>query len=161
MTLTAFNLPPCSGLDLITHIHRKHAGTFVIVLTVHEDEHLFAALAASDRGHLLKEQANDVPLLPLRFRSQGQPPPSARMALRIPDDFRRTPERISSTAFAVLLTPRETEAYGHIGRGLHVHETALYVCVADSRMMTYIKSIPVYSTSTRALKPRRRRRGAA
>lgn len=63
------------------------------------------------------------------------------MALRILDHFRQTPARIPSTASAVSLTPRETEVLGCIGRGLRVHEAARVLGVADSTVMTYIKSI--------------------
>jgi DNA-binding NarL/FixJ family response regulator len=142
LALVDLGLPDGSGLDLIAHIHQQHAATAIVVITVHDDdEHLFAALSAGAQGYLLKEQADDMLVLQLRLWAQGQPPLSPRMAMRILDHFRRTPGPHSSAASAVSLTPRETEVLACIGRGLRVHETALHLGVADSTVMSFVKSI--------------------
>ncbi|MCC2637371.1 MAG: response regulator protein [Moraxellaceae bacterium] len=142
LALVDLGLPDGSGLDLITHIRQQHAGISVVVITVHDDdEHLFAALAAGAQGYLLKEQTDDMLVLQLRLWSQGQPPLSPRMATRILEHFRREAAPVSSAAAAVSLTPRESEVLRCIGRGLRVHETALLLGVADSTVMSFVKSI--------------------
>lgn len=142
LVLVDLGLPDGSGLEIIREMRAVENSPPTVVITVHDDDdHLFSALAAGAEGYLLKEQTEDMLLHQLQLWRQGQPPLSPRMARRILRHFETATPNLLSARSPVVLTQRETEVLGCIGRGLRVHETARQLGIAESTVTTYIKSI--------------------
>ncbi|KFA89201.1 response regulator [Archangium violaceum] len=150
LALIDLGLPDGSGVELIRQLAETHGSALIVVVTIYADDaHLFPALSAGAHGYLLKETPEEVWLRQLRQLEAGTPALSPPVARRILEFFReRAHEPARQQAPAppppappVVLTPRETEVLGYIGRGMRIGEVAGMLGLAESTVAGYVKDI--------------------
>lgn len=134
-------LPDGCGIDLIRRIADRHPTVMPVVVSIYDDDaHLFEAIAAGAQGYLLKDEGAEVLTNRLREIAKGEPPLSPSIARRILSHFRRTPDPRTPLK-SDLLTPRETDVLGLLGRGLRISDAAEALGLTRHTVAGYVKII--------------------
>lgn len=142
LALIDLGLPDGSGISFISELLAKRPRATVVVATIFDDDaHLLAAIAAGAQGYLLKDQ--DAARLGDRLCAMeaGEPAISPSIARRILQQFRDTAQFRAGRHDEVVLTSRETEVLGLIGRGLTLAEAAGPLGVSRHTLQGYVKTI--------------------
>lgn len=139
LALIDLKLPDGNGVDIIRKLTQSQPECRCVVTTIMAtDSAIVSALAAGAQGYLLKSDSQEIIEHHLRRMMDGLPPLSPQIARRIMTHFQLTGP-VSDTD--VKLTKRETEVLGLIARGLKVAEVAQVLDLAESTIVTHIKSI--------------------
>nr|WP_306263418.1 response regulator transcription factor [Pararhizobium sp. IMCC3301] len=139
LALVDLSLPDGKGTTLLRRLAQDQPECMTVVTTVMAaDSAIVSALAAGAQGYLLKSEPEDVLEHQLRLLLTGVPPLSPQIARRIMRHFQLTGPNYEVTA---KLTKRETEVLRLIARGLSVAEVAETFGLADSTVITHIKSV--------------------
>lgn len=139
LALVDLSLPDGDGTTLLRRLNRDQPACITVVTTVMAaDSAIVSALAAGAQGYLLKSEPEQVLENQLRLLLSGVPPLSPQIARRIMHHFQLTGPNYEGTA---KLTRRETEVLGLIARGLRVSDVASALGLADSTVITHIKSV--------------------
>lgn len=140
LALVDLSLPDGDGATLLRLLGQEQPDCVKVVTTVMAaDSAIVSALAAGAQGYLLKSDPENVLENQLRqLLLSGAPPLSPQIARRIMHHFLLTGPNYESPA---KLTKRETEVLRLIARGLRVSETAAALGLAESTVITHIKSI--------------------
>lgn len=139
LALIDLGLPDGSGLDVLREVRAKNAQALCVVTTIMDDDgHILAALSAGAEGYLLKDQPEAVLVRQLRQQVEGVPALSPRIAWRIMEHFRHA---ASAADDGSVLTEREGEVLGLIGRGLRNAEVAAELGLTENTVAGYIKAI--------------------
>lgn len=139
LALVDLNLPDGNGTTLLRQLAKHQPECMNVVTTVMAaDSTIVSALAAGAQGYLLKSEPEVVLENQLRLLVTGVPPLSPQIARRIMHHFQLTGPNYETTA---KLTKRETEVLRLIARGLRVGEVAQSLGLADSTIITHIKSV--------------------
>jgi DNA-binding NarL/FixJ family response regulator len=139
LALIDLGLPDGDGLDVLRALKITQPETLTIVTTIlADDAYIVAALSAGAEGYLLKDQPEDVLIHQLRQQRDGVPALSPRIARRIMEHFRFT---ASPDDDASLLTDREAEVLGLIGRGFRNADVANDLGLTENTVAGYIKAV--------------------
>ena len=139
LALIDLGLPDGSGLDVLREVNAKNPEALcVVTIIMNDDEHILAALSAEAKGYLLKDQPEAVLVRQLRQQAEGVPALLPRIARRIMEHFRHT---ASAADDASVLTEREADVLGLIGRGLRNAEVAAELGLSENTVAGYIKAI--------------------
>ncbi len=139
LALVDLSLPDGEGVTLLRRLTREQPDCITVVTTVMAtDSAIVSALAAGAQGYLLKNEPEEILENQLRLLSTGVPPLSPQIARRIMHHFQLTGPHYETTSN---LTKRETEVLRLIARGLRVGEVAKTFGLADSTVITHIKSV--------------------
>ncbi len=139
LALIDLKLPDGDGLGIIRKLCQVQPDCRCVVTTIMAtDSAIVAALAAGAEGYLLKSDSDVMIEHHLRLMVEGLPPLSPQIARRIMMHFQLTGPNFDGT---IKLTKRETEVLTMIARGLKVSEVAQSLGLADSTVVTHIKSI--------------------
>lgn len=138
LALIDLGLPDGSGLDVLRNLRLLRPEAICVVTTVTgDDASIVGALSAGAQGYLLKEQPQDMLIRQLEQMAEGIPALSPSVARRIMEHFRRT----GPAAPDDVLTGREREVLGLIGRGLRNGEVAATLDISENTVAGYIKDI--------------------
>ncbi|ESQ82015.1 hypothetical protein AEAC466_19040 [Asticcacaulis sp. AC466] len=142
-------LPDGSGVDLISDIAKSHPGVTCVVSSIYDDDvHLFDALSAGARGYLVKNQEPEMIVHYLQRISQGEPPLSPSVAMRLLKHFRT---HTVTEQPDIHLTGRETETLALLARGLTIAEVARHLLLSPPTVAGYVRTIyQKLNISTRA-----------
>lgn len=117
VVLMDLNLPAMSGIAATRQIVERHAETAVLVVTMLDDDSIFAAMRAGARGYLLKGAEGDETLRAVRAVANGEAIFSPSVAQRLIHFFAQSPAARLVPAFPQL-TDREREILDLIAQGL-------------------------------------------
>ena len=136
-------LPDGSGIALIREIAEHHPSVTPVVITIYDDDaHLFDAIAAGAQGYLLKDERPETLVRHLKDIEQGEPALSPSVARRMMAYFHsRAPVVVSEGRGDILLTNREREVLGLLGRGFRVHDAARQLGLTRHTVAGYVKVI--------------------
>ena len=111
LVLLDYGLPDGTGLEATRIIKAEFPETYVVLLTVHEqDDLLFEAVRSGASGYLLKNISANELVAKLRGLSQGDAALSADQSKRILSEFARTASpKPAEQEDAISLTDRELE----------------------------------------------------
>ena len=139
IALVDLGLPDGNGVEVVAMLARRCPAAIPVVATVYDDDnHLFDALSAGAQGYILKD-ANDADLeASLRAIARGEPALSPSIAQRILRHFHQRP---ATRVDDGILTARESEVLGWLGRGLTVRETARKLGLTEHTTASYVKLI--------------------
>ena len=142
LALIDLGLPDGSGLDLIHEISISHPETVQIVTTIYDDDnHLFTALQAGAQGYLLKDHTPEIFQHYLRQLEYGVPALSPSIARKMLAYFQSRSTPTKKVQAPVVLTLRETEVLGCIGRGMRNSQAAHMLHISEHTVSGYVKDI--------------------
>ena len=113
--LMDINMPGVNGIEATRQITGARPGTGILILSMLEDETVFAAMRAGARGYLLKGAEGDATVQAIRTVAEGGTIFSPCIAERVLAFFAR--DRSQAEPFPQL-THREREILGLIAQGL-------------------------------------------
>ncbi len=141
LALIDLRLPDGSGLDIIDECLTLEI--IPVVTTIYDDDDsVFEALRAGAQGYLLKDHDMAQMARYLRRIGQGEPPLSPAIARRILKTLHQAPPAQSQDpSTQSMLSPRETEILGLIGRGMRVNDVAQHLQLTPQTVASYIKNL--------------------
>lgn len=111
------NLPGMDGIDLIRRLGLNTPRVAALVLTMLDDERVFAAVRAGARGYLLKDSEPERIVSAVRAVAAGEAVFSGAVAQRLVTTFSQPGTVPRGSAFAEL-TDREHEILAMVAKGL-------------------------------------------
>ena len=117
LILMDINLPELNGIEATRQILAKHPAIGVLIITMFEDDSMFAALRAGARGYLLKGAEGDETLRAIRAAANGESTFSPAVAQRLKNFFVQASAPAATVPFQEL-TRRERDILTLIAQGL-------------------------------------------
>lgn len=147
VVLMDINMPGIGGIEAVRRIHATQPGVRVLMVTMLEDDSVFAALRAGARGYIVKGAEPAEVLRAIRAVADGEAIFSPRIAERMLHFFAAQPGAPRDTArsrhdpaFAEL-TEREREVLALIARGLTNSAIAERLVISPKTVRNYITEI--------------------
>jgi len=141
LVLMDLKMPVMNGVQATRQIRQLYPQIEVLVLTTYDaDEWVFDAIRAGARGYLLKDTPRERLLAAIKEAAQGKTPVDPNVAGKL---FAHVTQQISApdAAIANLLSHREKEVLGLLGKGLSNAEIAARVYLSEGTVRNYVSSI--------------------
>jgi DNA-binding NarL/FixJ family response regulator len=116
LILMDINLPHLNGIEATRQIVKQNPGIGILIITMFEDDTIFAALQAGARGYILKGAEGEETLRAIRAAANGESIFSPAVAQRLSHFFAQTSTQ--TVAAFPDLTPRERDILRLIAQGL-------------------------------------------
>jgi DNA-binding NarL/FixJ family response regulator len=117
LILMDINLPQLNGIEATRQILKQNPGIGILIITMFEDDTIFAALQAGARGYILKGAEGDETLRAIRAAANGESIFSPTVAKRLTRFFAQASTQSASLPFQEL-THRERDILRLIAQGL-------------------------------------------
>jgi two-component system, NarL family, response regulator LiaR len=141
IVLMDLKMPVMNGVHATRHIRQEHPHVQVLVLTTYDaDEWVFDAIRAGARGYLLKDTPRDRLLAAIKETVAGKTPVDPDIAGKL---FAHVVQQTSvpDAAISALLSEREREVLGLLGKGLSNTEIAARIYLSEGTVRNYVSSI--------------------
>jgi DNA-binding NarL/FixJ family response regulator len=141
LVLMDLKMPGMNGVHATRHIRQQYAGVQVLVLTTYDaDEWVFDAIRAGANGYLLKDTPRERLMSAIKEAVAGKTPVDPDVAGKL---FAHVVQQTSvpDTAIASLLSEREKEVLGLLGKGLSNKEIAERIYLSEGTVRNYVSSI--------------------
>ena len=136
--LMDLNMPGCNGIEATRQIRKRSPNVKILVLTMFDDDSVFAALRAGAHGYVLKGASGIETLRAIRAVADGEAIFSPAIAQRLQQHFASSPA--ASQAFPEL-TERERELLGLMAEGLNNAAIAGRLYLSPKTVRTMVSSI--------------------
>lgn len=117
LILMDINLPLLNGIEATRQIVKQNPGIGILIITMFEDDTIFAALQAGARGYILKGAEGEETLRAIRAAANGESIFSPAVAQRLSHFFAQSASQTGVLPFPDL-TPRERDILRLIAQGL-------------------------------------------
>lgn len=117
LILMDINLPLLNGLEATRQISKQNPAIQILIVTMFEDDTIFAALQAGARGYLLKGAEGEETLRAIRAAANGESIFSPTVAQRLSHYFAHPSSQTARLPFPEL-TRREVDILRLIAKGL-------------------------------------------
>jgi len=117
LVLMDINLPVLNGIEATRQIIRQHPNMGILIITMFEDDTIFAALRAGARGYILKGAEGEETLRAIRAAANGEAIFSPAIARRLGNYFARPLTPPAEQPFQEL-TARERDILRLLAQGL-------------------------------------------
>ncbi|MFN8455834.1 MAG: response regulator transcription factor [Anaerolineae bacterium] len=117
LILMDINLPQLNGIEATRQILKQNPGIGVLIITMFEDDTIFAALQAGARGYILKGAEGEETLRAIRAAANGEAIFSPAVSQRLSHFFARSSTQTTNLPFPDL-TARERDILRLIAQGL-------------------------------------------
>ena len=143
------NMPGCGGIEATARIHERRPQLAILVVTMLDDDSVFAAMRAGARGYILKGAEPDDTLRAIRAVATGEAIFSPGIAERLMSYFAQLPT-VSAASSAhpeqrasVLpeLTERERDVLRLIAQGLNNAAIAERLVLSPKTVRNYVSDI--------------------
>jgi DNA-binding NarL/FixJ family response regulator len=141
LVLMDLNMPGMNGIDATAHIHTQHRHTAILIVTMLDDDSVFAAMRAGARGYLLKGADPVETLRAIRAVAGGEAIFSPSVAQRVMDYFAHSPVVPAHAAALPDLSEREREVLTLIAQGLTNTAIAEHLVLSPKTVRNYISEI--------------------
>ena len=145
--LMDINMPGVNGIDATRRIRETHPDIRILIVTMLEDDSVFAAMRAGARGYVVKGAEPAEILRAIRAVADGEAIFSPGVAERLMHFFATPPtlvsNRVSPAAAPVFpeLTEREREVLGLVAQGLTNGAIAERLVLSPKTVRNYITEI--------------------
>ena len=134
------NMPGVHGLEATRRILQISPHIGILVITMFDDDSIFAAMRAGARGYLLKGAEPEETLRAIRAVASGEAIFSPTIARRVIDFFSRRQPNTPALIFPEL-TEREREVLALIGRGLNNNAIAERLALSPKTVRNHVSNI--------------------
>jgi DNA-binding NarL/FixJ family response regulator len=141
LVLMDLKMPGMNGIHATRHICQHHPGVHILVLTTYDaDNWVFDAIRAGARGYLLKDTPRERLIAAIKETVTGKTPVDPNVAGKL---FAHVQQQTSmpDTSIASLLSEREKEVLGLLGKGLSNAEIAARIYLSEGTVRNYVSSI--------------------
>jgi DNA-binding NarL/FixJ family response regulator len=140
--LMDLNMPGLGGLAATARIRARHPALAILVVSMLEDDSVFAAMRAGARGYIVKGASPANTLQAIRAVGRGEAIFSPDIAERVLRYFAQAPgQRGARGAADPVLTAREQEVLGLIAHGLTNSAIAARLGLSPKTVRNYISEI--------------------
>ncbi len=148
------SMPEMNGIEATKAIKKHHAGTKVLILTIHEnEEYVYQMIRAGANGYVLKDAGKKELIAAVRTIVAGERFFSPGISNLIIEEFIKRAQNHENTmqSSKPLLTNRETEILRHIANGLTNAEIAeklfLSVRTIDTHRNNLMQKLDIHETA--------------
>jgi len=141
LVLMDLNMAGMNGIDATARIHTEHPHTAILIVTMLDDDSVFAAMRAGARGYLLKGADPVETLRAIRAVAGGEAIFSPSVAQRVMDYFAHSPVIPAHAAALPDLSEREREVLTLIAQGLTNTAIAERLVLSPKTVRNYISEI--------------------
>ena len=138
--LMDINMPGINGIEATRHILAENPNANILVLTMFDDDTVFAAIRAGARGYLLKGSEGEETLRAIRAVAGGEAIFNPNIAERLMQHFANEPPTAVATPFPDL-TPRELEVLQLIAQGLTNNAIAEKLVLSPKTVRNQVSTI--------------------
>jgi two-component system NarL family response regulator len=145
VVLLDLNMPVVNGLEACAALRELRPQTYVLMLTVSEEEpDLYAALRVGAAGYLLKDMPPDELIEAVVAVSRGEPRIAQAMASRMLVELGQGGGSAAGTAAEDpidRLSDREREVLGLLAEGLRNREIAERLVISEATVKTHVRRV--------------------
>jgi DNA-binding NarL/FixJ family response regulator len=141
LVLMDINMPGINGIEATARIRAQHPRTAILIVTMLDDDSVFAAMRAGARGYLLKGAEPAETLRAIRAVASGEAIFSPGVAKRVMDYFAHSPVAPVNPAVLSELSEREREVLTLIAQGLTNAAIAERLVLSPKTVRNYISEI--------------------
>ena len=141
LVLMDINMPGMNGIEATAHIRAQQPHTAILIVTMLDDDSVFAAMRAGARGYLLKGAEPAETLRAIRAVASGEAIFSPGVAQRVMDYFAHAPIALANPAALSDLSEREREVLTLIAQGLTNAAIAERLVLSPKTVRNYISEI--------------------
>jgi DNA-binding NarL/FixJ family response regulator len=138
--LMDLNMPEVSGLDATRRILENHPETGILVITMFDDDSVFAAMRAGARGYVLKGAEGEETVRAIRAVANGEVIFSPAVAARVVQFLTQLPENEAGVPFPEL-TPRERDVLDLMAEGLTNMAIAERLVLSPKTIRNHVSNI--------------------
>ncbi len=141
VVLMDIHMPGMSGIEATAHIRTQHPRTAILIVTMLDDDSVFAAIRAGARGYLLKGAEPAETLRAIRAVASGEAIFSPGVAERVMHYFAHPLVSPSQSVTLAQLSEREREVLTLIAQGLTNAAIAERLVLSPKTVRNYISEI--------------------
>lgn len=138
--LMDLNMPAVNGIEATRRILQRSPHIAILVITMFDDDSVFAAMEAGARGYLLKGSEGEETLRAIHAVAGGEAIFSPAVAQRLIEYFARSQPTMSPQVFPEL-TDRERETLVLIAQGYTNTEIADRLVLSPKTVRNYVSNI--------------------
>jgi DNA-binding NarL/FixJ family response regulator len=142
VVLLDLNMPVVNGLEACAALRERRPQTYVLMLTVSEEEpDLYAALRVGAAGYLLKDMPPDELIEAVLAVARGEPRIAQAMASRMLVELGSGAAGRGSGDPIDRLSDREREVLGLLSEGLRNREIAERLVISEATVKTHVRRV--------------------
>jgi len=141
LVLMDINMPGINGIEATARVREHHPHTAILIVTMLDDDSVFAAMRAGARGYLLKGAEPAETLRAIRAVASGEAIFSPGVAGRLMDYFAHLPVAPANPAAFSKLSEREREMLTLIAQGITNTAIAERLVLSPKTVRNYISEI--------------------